>query len=65
MKIEGPDGAGEALLTLREEVDHLSERQEVVADLLVSKKDLQKEAPKSIKRRSSRHSRRSYKRSTS
>ena len=32
-------------LTLREEMDHLSERQEVMADLLVSKKDMQKTAP--------------------
>ena len=32
-------------LTLREEVDHLSECQEVMADLMVSMKDMQKTAP--------------------
>ena len=32
-------------LTLREEVEHFSEKQEVLVDLMVSKKDMQKEAP--------------------
>ena len=36
-------------LTLREEVDHLNERQEVMADLMVSKKDMQKTAPEKEK----------------
>ena len=31
--------------TLREDVEHLGEQQEVVADLMVSKRDMQKEAP--------------------
>ena len=31
--------------TLREEVEHLGEQQEVEADLMVSKRDMQKEAP--------------------
>ena len=30
--------------TLKERVEHLSEEQEVLADLMVSKKDMQKEA---------------------
>ena len=37
-------------LTLREEVEHLSERQEVLADLMVSKKDRQKVAPEDFQR---------------
>ena len=44
-------------LTLREEVEHLSERQEVLADLMVSKEDMQKTAPEKYRRRSSRSSR--------
>ena len=36
---------GKRCLTLREEVEHLCEKQEVLADLMVSKRDMQKEAP--------------------
>ena len=32
-------------LTLKEEVEHFSERQEVLTDLMVSKKDMQNTAP--------------------
>ena len=32
-------------LALREEVEHLGEKEEVLADVMVSKRDMQKEAP--------------------
>ena len=37
-------------LTLRQEVEHLSERQEVLADLMVSMKDMQKVAPEDFQK---------------
>ena len=43
--------------TLREEVEHLSEKLQALADLMLSEKDMQKKHLKSIKRRSSRNSR--------
>ena len=37
-------------LTLKEEVEHSSERQEVLTDLMVSKKYMQKTAPEDFQR---------------
>ena len=42
---------------LMQEVELLNDKQEVLADMVVSKRDMQKEAPKNIKRRYSRNSR--------
>ena len=49
---------GRRCLTFGEEVDYVSERQEFIADLMMSKNDMQKTAPENIRRRSSRSSRR-------